>query len=112
MLGTTCVRRNKWQIDLCLHDRGQFALGLLSPFFQALKRHFVLAEVDTLVLPELVDQPFDDTIVKIIPAKERITIRGLYLENAFSQLQDGDVESAAAQVIHRNGLIFLLVETV
>jgi hypothetical protein len=42
----------------------------------------------------------------------RVAVGGLHFNDAFSHLQDGYVEGAAAEVVHRDGLVFLLVEAI
>ncbi len=51
-------------------------------------------------------------LVEIVAAQEGVAVGGLHFEHAFAQLQDGDVEGAAAEVIDRDGLVFLLVQPV
>src|SRR5215204_1582136 len=42
----------------------------------------------------------------------RVTIRGLYFDNAFTDLEDRDIESTATEVEYGDRLVFLLIETV
>ena len=42
----------------------------------------------------------------------RITVRGFYFNDAFSDLQNRDIERTAAEVINRDRLILLLIETI
>ena len=112
MLGTACVRGDKGKVDLRLHDRGQLALGLFRCLLEPLERHLVLAEIDSLVLLELVGQPPDDAVIEVVSAKERVSVRGLHLEDALTELEDRDIEGTAAQVVHRDGLVLLLIETI
>ena len=41
-----------------------------------------------------------------------ISIGGLHFDNAFSDFQDRDVERTASKVVHRDGFVLLLVQTV
>jgi len=42
----------------------------------------------------------------------RITVRGFYFNDAFSDLQNRDIERTAAEVINRDRLVLLLIETI
>ena len=97
--GPTGVRRDERQVDLRLHRRREFVLGLLRRLLQALQRHLVLAQVDALVALELVGQPVDDALVEVVTAEVRVAVGRLDLEDALAQLQDRDVERAAAEVV-------------
>ena len=72
----------------------------------------VLGQVDALVLLELLEQPVDDLLVEVVTAQVRVAVGGLDLEDTVAQLQDGDVERAAAEVVDRDLLIDLLVEAI
>ncbi|MBT9163727.1 MAG: hypothetical protein DDT24_00647 [Chloroflexi bacterium] len=41
-----------------------------------------------------------------------IAIDSLHLERAITQLQDRDIERSASEVVHRDGLILLLIQTI
>ncbi len=79
--------------------------GLLEP----LERNPVRAEVDSLGRFELVDQPPDDTLVEVVPAEMRIAVGRFNLENAVADLENRDVEGAAAQVKDRDRLVLALL---
>ena len=92
--------------------RGQLDLGLLGGLLEALERLLVLGQVDALVLLELGQQPIDDALVEVVAAEVRVTVGGLDLEDAVAQLEDRDVERAAAQVVDGDLLVLLLVQAV
>ena len=51
---------------------------------------------------ELLCQPVDDHMVEVIAAQMGVAVGGFHLKHTVAQLQNGDIEGAAAQVKHRN----------
>ena len=98
-------------ISVCVVER-QLDLRLLGGFLQPLQRELVLAQVDALGLLEFVGEIADETHVEVFAAQERVAVRGLHLEHAVADLEHGDVERAAAEVIDRDGARLGLVEAV
>ena len=87
-----------------------FAFSAAS--LQALQRHAIVAQVDALLLLELVGQVVDDALVEVLTAEEGVAVGRLHLEDAVADLEDRDVERAAAEVEDGDLLVLLLVETV
>ena len=112
MLRSGLIRRDERQVDVGFHRRRELDLGLLRAFLQALERHAVLREIDAVALLELADQPLDDAIVEIVAAEVRVAVGGLHFDDAFAHFEHGDVEGAAAEVVHDDGFVLLLVEAV
>ena len=112
MLGSGTVRGNERQVDLGLDGSGELDLGALRGFLEPLQRHLVGRQVDALVFLELLDHPLDDALVEVVAAEMGVTARRKNLDDAVTDLQNGNVERAAAEVEHRDGLLFLLVEAV
>ena len=100
------------QVDLGGRGRGQLDLRLLGGLLEALEGLLVLGQVDALVLLELGQQPVDDALVEVVAAEVRVAVGRLDLEDALAQLQDRDVEGAAAQVVDGDLLVVLLVQAV
>ena len=113
MLGARGVSRDERQVDLGLRGARQLDLGLLGGLFQALEGELVVAQVDALLLLELVGEVVDELHVEVFAAEERVAVRRLYLEHAVADLEDGNIERAAAEVVDGDGLgLGLLVEAV
>ena len=112
MLRARRVRRDERQVDFGLDHVRELDLGLLRRFLQALHRHRVLGEVDALILLELREDPVDDPLVDVVAAQVRVAVGRLDLDDSLPDLEDRDVEGAAAEVIDGDGLVLLLVEAV
>ena len=81
-------RHNVRQVDFGRSGVGQLDFCFLGSLFQTLHSHRVFAQIGTAVLVlELLNEPVDNTMVEVITAKVGITIGGLYLEDAITQLQ-------------------------
>ena len=98
-------------ISVCTR-RAQLDLGLLRRLLQPLQRHAVLAQVDALLPLELVGDPVDDALVEVVATEVGVAVGGLDLEHALADLEDRDVERAAAEVVDGDLLVRLLVEPV
>src|SRR5439155_5603596 len=112
VLWTGLVRGDERQVHLALHRARELDLRLLRGLLQTLERLTILPEVDALIFLELLDEPVDDPRVEVVTAEVRVTVGGLHLEDALAELQDRDVERAAAEVVHGDELVLLLVEPV
>src|SRR5688500_4360068 len=111
MLRTFLSGRDEWQVAAGRHGRRQLPLGLLSGFLQALQRHRVFREIDALIAFELLDQPVDDPLVEIITAQVCVTVGSLDFENTIAELEHRNVVSTTTEIVYRNDLVFLFVET-
>ena len=58
------------------------------------------------------DQPVDDALVEVLAAQEGVAAGGAHLEQALRQLQDRDVEGAAAEVVDGHELPARVLEAV
>ena len=67
----------------------------LSCFFQSLKRHLISGKVYTLCFLELVDHPLGNTVIEIIAAQMCIAVGCQNLDNAVTDLDDGNIECTA-----------------
>ena len=107
------ARDDEGEVHLRLAHARQLALGLLGGVLQALQRHPVLAEVDAVLLLEALDEPVDDPRVDVLAAEERVAGGRDDLEDAArADLEDRDVERAAAEVVDGDRLLDVLAEPV
>ena len=72
----------------------------------------VLAKVDPLFLLELVGDVVDEDLVEIVAAEVAVTVRADHAEDAFGDLQDGNVERSTAQVEDDDLLVLVLAQAV
>ena len=106
------VSGDERQVDLGLLTLRELDLRLLGSLGQTLERLAVAAEVDALVALELVGEPVHDAAVVVVAAEVGVTVGGLHLEDTFADLENRDVERAAAEVEDEDLLVLLLLESV
>ena len=106
------VGRDERQVDVGLGLLRQVLLGLLARFLEALQGHRVLAQVDAVLLLELVGDVVDQHLVEVVAAQVRVAVGRLDLEDAVADVEDRDVERAAAEVEDGDLFVLLLVEAV
>ena len=104
------------QVHFGLLRAGQFDLGFFRRIFQALQRQHIFAQVDAAFLFEFIDQIVDHAHIEIFAAQEGVAVCGQHFELVLAldlgDVDDGNIEGAAAQVIHRDlAVAFLLVQT-
>ena len=112
VFGAGGVGGDEGEIDFVSLGAGEGDLGLFRLFLDALEGVGLFAEVHAVLAFELVENPVHDPVVPVVAAQMGVAIGGFDLENAVADFQDRDVEGAAAQVINRDFLVFLLVESV
>ena len=112
VLRSRLIGGDEGQIDLGLLRRGQLDLGLFRALLEALQGQLVAAQIDALLLLELVGQIIDDFLVEILAAQEGVAVGRFNLEHAVADFQNRDVERAAAKVVDRNRARGLLLKPV
>jgi hypothetical protein len=103
---------NERQIDVGLGGAGKFDLGLFGGILESLQRQPVLAQIDALFLAEFVGQIIHDPLVEILTAEEGVAVGRLDLEHTVADLENRDVEGAAAEIVDRDLAAALLVQPV
>ena len=88
MFRTRLIGCNERQIDIRFHHGRQLTFGLLGGLFEPLKRHPILAQIDSLVLSKFIGQIIDYALVEIFATEEGVAIGRLDLEDAFAQFED------------------------
>ena len=105
------------QIHFGLMRARQLDLGALGGILQTLQRKRIVAQVDAGFLLELLDEVIDEALVEVFAAEERVAVRGQHFELLlaidFGDLDDGNVERAAAKVVDGDlAIAALLVQAV
>ena len=93
-------------------DRAQLHLGLLGRLEQPLQRLRILAQVDAVLLLELVGEVVDEAAVEVVAAQVGVAGGGPDLDHPVADVEDAHVEGAAAEVEHEDRLVALLVQPV
>ena len=89
----------KGRLMLVSMRRGELDLRLFRRLAQSLQCQAVLAQVDALLLLELVGEVVHDPLVEVLAAEEGVAIGRLHLEDAVADVEDRDVEGAAAEIV-------------
>ena len=104
------MRNGRLIVVSCTLESSIFACSAAS--FEALDDHLVFADVDAGVLLELGDEPVHDQDVDVVAAEVRVAVGRDDLHDVVADLEDRDVERAAAEVVDGDDLVVLLVEAV
>ena len=112
VLGPGGVHGDERQGDIVALGGGEGDLGLLRLLLDTLQGIRLLGDVHALLGLELVENPVDDGVVPVVAAQVGVAVGGLHLEHAVADFQHGDIEGAAAEVVHGNLLVALLVQAV
>ena len=113
MLGSRRVSRDVGQVDLGLLRGRKLDLCLFGGLLQTLQGENVLAQVDALLLLELVGHVVHEALIEVFAAQECIAVGREHLELmlAFDRrdLDDRDIEGAAAEIVHGDLAVPLLL---
>ena len=91
---------------------GELLLRLLSGFLQTLQRDLVLGQVDAVLVLDFGNQPIYDLLIPVVTTEVVVAVGGLNLNGGeavviLANLQQGDIEGAAAEVEDQDALVFL-----
>ena len=100
------------QIDVRGGHSGQLDLGLFGGFLQSLHGDLVVRQIDALCLLEFGNEVVHDALVKVIAAEVCVAVGGKDFDDAVADVQNGNVERAAAEVIDHDLLLGFLVDAV
>ncbi len=98
-------------ISVCVVDDSSI-LAFSAASFRRCRRELVVAQVDALLLLELVGEVVDEAHVEVFAAEEGVAVGRLHLEHAVADFEHRDVEGAAAEVVDGDGAGLVLVEAV
>ena len=112
VLGAFRCSCDERKVDVGSNCAGQLLLSLLSCFLHSLQSHLVVGEVDAFCRLELADDPVNDPLVEVIAAETCVAVGGQNFDDAVADLDDGNIECTAAQVIDHDLLLFLIVQAV
>ena len=112
VLGPGGVGGDVGQIDLGRLGGGELDLGVLGGLLEPLHRLRILREVDRLLAAEDINEVVHDLLVEVVAAEEGVAVGRAHLEGALAQLEDRDVERAAAEVVDGDVVVVLLFQPV
>ena len=112
MLGTFLGGSDIRNVDIGGGHVGQLFLCCLSGVLQTLHSHLIAGQIHTLGALELIHQMVDDSLVKVIAAQVVVAAGGQNFDNAFTDVDNGNIEGTAAQVVYHDGLLRLVVQTI
>ena len=102
------IHGNEWKVDIGGHNAGKFDLCLFAGFLQSLVCHRVTLQFKAVLCLEFISNPVHDTVIEVIAAQMAVAVGSSYFEYAVSQIEDGYIECAAAQIINEEA-VFLAV---
>ena len=87
-------------------------LGVDDGFADGLHGFGVAAKVEIEVAANVVEGDRDQQVVDVVAAEMRVAVGGDDFEDSVVQLEDGDVEGAAAEIVDGDDAVLFLVEAV
>lgn len=91
---------------------GKLDLGFFGGVAQAQHGDGVGVQVDAGLAFEVVDQVVHDALVEVVATQVGVAVDRKHAEHAGNDFDDGDVESAAAEIVDEDGLVLGFFEAV
>ena len=98
--------------DLRAHLRGELLLRLLGGLAHAQHRRGIAREIDLFRLFEFGDEVVGQPLIEVVAAEVVVAAGGQHLDDAVADLDERDVERAAAQIIDEDLLRLPVVKAV
>src|SRR6185369_1841183 len=112
MLRTGGICRDEREANGSFHGARKLDFRFLRGFDQPLQRLAVFSQIDTLIALVLLRYPVDDPLVEIVTAEMGIPGSGTNLEDSVADIEERNIERAAAEVEHQNCFIFFLIQAI
>ena len=112
VVGAVLADGDKGQVQLSGRRAGQFFLGFFGFLFQAAHCGRVTGEVDAVGFFELRHSVLDDALVEVVAAEVGVAAGRQNGEGAVLDLNDGDIEGSAAEIVDEDFLGGFVIQTV
>ncbi len=93
-------------------SRRERDLGFDDGLADCLHGFGIAAKVESEVATNIVERDGDQQVVDVVAAEMRVAVGGDDFEDPVVQLEDGNIEGAAAEVVDRDDAVLLLVEAI
>ncbi len=87
-------------------------MAFSARFLQALQGHLVFRNIHAGFFLEFLHQPVDHPLVDVVAAEVRVAVGGFHFHYAVAYFENRNVERAAAEIVHGDGFVGLLVQAV
>ena len=102
----------QFHIELYRRLRRESDFGFDYGLANGLHGFAISAEIEAEIAESVIEGDGDQQIVDVVAAEMRVAIGGDDFEDSIVQLEDGDVEGTAAEVVDGNDAVLLFVEAV
>ena len=93
-------------------SRREADLGVDGGLAQRLHRAGMAAQVNAVLGVNLVERDGQQQVVDVVAAQVRVAVGGLHFKDAVAQLENGDIERAAAKIVDGDGAFLGAIESV
>ena len=94
--------RNERQRDRCRENTGEFLLGFLGCFGQALKGLAIPPQIQSMLSLERISNPIHNALIEIIPAQLGVAVGGFDVEHTVRDSKQRHIKSATTEVKHQH----------